>query len=92
MQGITNVLWALARQDAKRAQLVQGKGQIFQDMAHALLQQSRHYMCSSLPLNLSTLAWSLGTINYHPGASLWLPLAVISLVISQYQHHSRLSV
>ena len=69
MQGCTNVLWGLAKQDAKRAQLIQGKGQVFKEMVHALLQQSRRHMYNSLAVNLSTLSWALGTINYHPGAS-----------------------
>ena len=74
MQGCTNVLWGLAKQDAKRAQLMQGKGPIFRDMADALLQQSRWLMYNTLPVNLSSLSWALGTLNYHPGGSRGRPL------------------
>ena len=91
MQGCSNVLWGLARQDAKRAQLMHGKGQMFKDMAEALLQQSRRHMCNSLPVNLSTLSWATGTLNYHPGASAWPPFAAMSFIDLQYQHYGQFS-
>lgn len=67
-QGCTNVLWGLAKQDAKRLQLITGKGQLFKDMADQLVQQADRLMSQNgLPVNFSMLLWALGTINFHPG-------------------------
>ena len=68
MQGCTNVLWGLAKQDAKRHQLVTGKGQLFKTMADRLVAQAGRLMPGEgLPINFSMLIWSLGTLNFHPG-------------------------
>lgn len=68
MQGCTNVLWGLARQDAKRMQLITGKGHLFKVMAWRLVQQAERLLPNEgLPVNFSMLIWSLGTLNYHPG-------------------------
>ena len=68
VQGCTNVLWGLARQDAKRMQLITGKGHLFKVMAWRLVQQADRLLRNEgLPVNFSMLIWSLGTLNYHPG-------------------------
>ena len=68
VQGCTNVLWGLARQDAKRMQLITGKGHLFKVMAWRLVQQAERLLPNEgLPVNFSMLIWSLGTLNYHPG-------------------------
>ncbi len=67
-QGCTNVLWGLARQDAKRMQLITGKGHLFKVMAWRLVQQAERLLPNEgLPVNFSMLIWSLGTLNYNPG-------------------------
>ena len=62
------MLWGLAKQDAKRHQLVTGKGQLFKTMADRLVAQAGRIMPGEgLPINFSMLIWSLGTLNFHPG-------------------------
>lgn len=50
-------------------QLITGKGHLFKVMAWRLVQQAERLLPNEgLPVNFSMLIWSLGTLNYHPGA------------------------
>ena len=67
-QGCTNVLWGVARCEAKKSQIVVGRGQVFRDMVEAVVRRAEVIITGKgLPVNYSMLLWALGSINFHPG-------------------------
>ena len=67
-QGCTNVLWGVARCEAKKPQIVVGRGQVFKDMVEAVMRRAEVIIAGrGLPVNYSMLLWALGSINFHPG-------------------------
>ena len=67
-QGCTNVLWGVARCEAKKSQIVVGRGQVFRDMVEAVVRRAEVIIAGrGLPVNYSMLLWALGSINFHPG-------------------------
>ena len=67
-QGCTNVLWGVARCEAKKSQIVVGRGQVFREMVEAVVRRAEVIIAGrGLPVNYSMLLWALGSINFHPG-------------------------
>ena len=62
------MLWGVARCEAKKSQIVVGRGQVFRDMVEAVVRRAEVIIAGrGLPVNYSMLLWALGSINFHPG-------------------------
>ena len=62
------MLWGIARCEAKKSQIVIGRGQVYREMVEAVVRRAEVMLAGKgLPVNYSMLLWALGSINFHPG-------------------------